>query len=284
MDEEKKGNKGEVEGQETADDAMDEDRPFEGLKDFVRMAGTASTPRRTAVEVGPAEDLGGGRRLTREEIEDLSPEQFDALPLDVMQRYFQLLDWENQPSATELFIEEFLDDEDDVDPDEFLLGDESTDGGESCESAAMREPAREERPEGQEPPAGPGEEGPFGELIFAYTRERAIEDGVLVDVSETAKEAGFRIPVALTRAVWAEYVAVPEGVEGQDEAGRLWDVLWMGRYGISRGNRDRSEIRFQLHVRNDNREGEPPLVTLKAVVGPDDHGAPCLTIMLPDED
>lgn len=123
------------------------------------------------------------------------------------------------------------------------------------------------------------------EVIYAYTRKQAIADGVLVDVTETAKEAGFRIPVALTCAVWAEYVAVPEGVEGQDEVGRLWDVLWMCRFGIGRGNnRDASEVLFQLHVRNDNREGDPPLVTLKAVCGPDDDGEPCITIMLPVED
>ena len=41
------------------------------------------------------------------------------------------------------------------------------------------------------------------DLIHSYTRQQAIEDGVLMDVSETAKEAGVRFPVALTRAVWA---------------------------------------------------------------------------------
>jgi hypothetical protein len=106
---------------------------------------------------------------------------------------------------------------------------------------------------------------------------------VLVDVSETAKEAGFRIPVAVTRAVWAEYVAVPEGVIAQDEAGRLWDVLWMCRFGVNQGRGDESEILFQLHVRNDNRERTPPLVTLKAVCGPGDAGEPVITIMRPEE-
>ena len=48
------------------------------------------------------------------------------------------------------------------------------------------------------------------EIIDSYTRKQAIADGVLIDVTETASEAGFRIPVALTRAVWADYVAVPE--------------------------------------------------------------------------
>ena len=69
------------------------------------------------------------------------------------------------------------------------------------------------------------------DLIHSYTRQQAIEDGVLVDVSETAREAGIRYPVALTRAVWARYVEVPLGVECQDEEGRLWDILWMFRYG-----------------------------------------------------
>lgn len=152
----------------------------------------------------------------------------------------------------------------------------------SCLDHVKDEPATEE-PENA--PEDLDAEGLFGPVLFAYTRKQALADGVLVDVSETAKEAGFRIPVALTRAVWAEQVEAPEGVERQDEAGRLWDVLWMARYGITQGkNRDASEILFSLQVRNDNREGEPPLATLKAVCGPDDDAEPCITIMLPEED
>ena len=43
-------------------------------------------------------------------------------------------------------------------------------------------------------------------------------------------------------------------------------------------------MRFAVHVRNDNRERTPPLVRLKALCGPGDEGAPCLTVMLPEED
>ncbi len=121
------------------------------------------------------------------------------------------------------------------------------------------------------------------DIISTYSRTQAIEDGYLVDVSETAREAGIKFPVALTRAVWDTYVAVPEGVECQDERGRLWDIVWMLRMAI-RSGRDGSEIRFQLHVRNSNRGGTPPLVTLKAVCGPSDDLSPCITIMMPDED
>jgi hypothetical protein len=120
-----------------------------------------------------------------------------------------------------------------------------------------------------------------GDVISVYTRAQAIEDGVLVDVSDTAREAGLVFPVALTRAVFETYVTVPPKVQAQDEAGRLWDVLWMLRAGIkaSRGGR---EIRYQLYVRNDNRR--PKLVTLKALCGPGDDAEPVITVMLPEED
>lgn len=119
------------------------------------------------------------------------------------------------------------------------------------------------------------------EVIFAYTRAQAIADGVLVDVSELAKEARFGVPVALTSTAYEAYVKVPEGVTGQDETGRLWDILKMLRFGIA-SSKGKSQILFQLNVRNDNRGTE--LVTLKSICGPNDDGSLCLTVMLPNED
>ena len=121
-------------------------------------------------------------------------------------------------------------------------------------------------------------------LIFSYTRAQAIADGVLKDVSELAKEAGFRFPVAVTAGVWAACVAVPHGVDGQDETGRLWDVLNMLRFTIASEKKDAERIDFALHVRNDNREGDPPLVPLYALCGPGDNAEPVITVMLPSED
>lgn len=121
-------------------------------------------------------------------------------------------------------------------------------------------------------------------LIHFYSRADAFLDGILVDVTETAREAGFKFPVALTRAVWCRYVEVPSGVEAQDEPGRLWDILHMLKFAIAKEKASRNAISFQLHVRNDNSEGDPPLVDLKAICGPDDDGQPCITIMLPEED
>ncbi len=121
-------------------------------------------------------------------------------------------------------------------------------------------------------------------VIFSYTRAQAIADGVLVDVSELAREAGFRFPVAVTAGVWAECVAVPEGVTGQDETGRLWDVLHLLRVAIAGQTASGERVDFAVHVRNDNREGDPPLVQLYALCGPGDDAEPVITVMKIDED
>src|SRR5262249_31147906 len=68
------------------------------------------------------------------------------------------------------------------------------------------------------------------DLIHRYSRAQATADGVLIDVTQTAKVAAFKYPVALTAATWAQCVAVPPGISCQDEAGHLWDVLTMLRW------------------------------------------------------
>jgi hypothetical protein len=42
------------------------------------------------------------------------------------------------------------------------------------------------------------------DLIHRYTRAEGLRDGVLIDVSQTAREAGIRYPIALTAAVWVK--------------------------------------------------------------------------------
>jgi hypothetical protein len=122
------------------------------------------------------------------------------------------------------------------------------------------------------------------EVLSVYTRAQAIEDGVLIDVTNLAPDlvqnAGIKLHVAMTSEVWDEYVEVPEGLVGQDWKGRLWDILYLFQVQARRAKA--SEILFQLYARNDNRR--PRLVTLKAVCGPDDEGKRCLTILTPAQD
>lgn len=116
----------------------------------------------------------------------------------------------------------------------------------------------------------------FGEPIFAYTRADAIRDGELVDVSATAKEAGINYPVAMTRAAWAEAVSLSDGTPGQDEAGRLWDVLWMLKYHAQRTKGDTLEYQLLIAGKGVKR--------LKSQVHGGDNLEPVITIMLPGED
>ena len=124
----------------------------------------------------------------------------------------------------------------------------------------------------------------FGEIIYSYTRKQAVADGVQVDVTTTAQEAGIKFPVFITRGVFESYVAVPEGVTGQDEAGRLWDIAWMLRHAIQRSRPGSDRIPVALYVRNDNRAAK--LVKLIAVCSAldMDNPQPAITVMLPHED
>jgi hypothetical protein len=127
-------------------------------------------------------------------------------------------------------------------------------------------------------------ESPFGPVIYSYTRKQALADGFQVDVSKTAQEAGIRFPVFLTHAVYDTFVIVPPHVSGQDEAGRLWDIVWMTRFAIRRSHGHTDRLPVALYVRNDNRAAM--LVKLIATCGPldMDDPQPAITVMMPDED
>ena len=128
----------------------------------------------------------------------------------------------------------------------------------------------------------------FGPVIDQYTRTRAIEDGELVDVSVPAREAGFRVPVALTRAVWADCVAWSEADNDerryQDEAGRLWDVLTAAARA-ARCARNQGSFQYSM-LRMPRRPGcrGTEFVRLKVIIGPGDRGEPVITILEPSED
>jgi hypothetical protein len=132
------------------------------------------------------------------------------------------------------------------------------------------------------------------QIIHSYSRAQAIADGVLVAVpADIARQAGFIVPVALTRAVWDDCVAWTDADTDatgapQDETGRLWDVLWMSSHAARR-SAGRCRVRLVRIPRDfrpddENLEPEPQLVELVMAVGPGDCGEPVITIMQPGED
>ena len=125
----------------------------------------------------------------------------------------------------------------------------------------------------------------FGPPIFTYTRAQAVADGFQIEVTKTAQEAGIKFPMFITRAVWEAYVQVPEHLAGvQDEAGRLWDIVWMTRFAIIRSRKDGDRIPVALYFSRDGRTSR--LIKLVAVCGPldIDDPQPAITVMMPDED
>ena len=124
-------------------------------------------------------------------------------------------------------------------------------------------------------------------VIFSYTRKQAIEDGVLVDLTEWAKETGFRIPVACTATIWNQNVVPPANTRalGQSESGRGHDLLWM-LYIAIRATKRNGEVddRLLYKVIFLQAPHRQETVTLKAICGPGDNGEPVITITCPDED
>jgi hypothetical protein len=120
------------------------------------------------------------------------------------------------------------------------------------------------------------------ELISVYTRAEALADGVLVDVTDTAREAGFLYPVALTREAWDLCVALSPAAKraGNDERGRLFDVIWMMRWAVGRSSGG-PQVTFELLCVTTSVR--PSRVALRSVVGPGDDGEPVVTVMLPEE-
>lgn len=130
------------------------------------------------------------------------------------------------------------------------------------------------------------------ELIYSYSRAEALDDGLLIDVSRLADEVGFRVPVAISSACWAKYVAVPPELNGiKDESGRVCSILWILHLAVKSPRHGRSEdvhaspdiCWFELNFQN-SPDVPAKLVTLKSVCHSGDAMEPVITIMLPRED
>jgi hypothetical protein len=129
-------------------------------------------------------------------------------------------------------------------------------------------------------------------VIYAYTRQMAFDDGVLVDLMqpdflELIRDAGIKIPVAMTAEAFHDYVKLSEKAKEacNDIKGRLWDVLWMFRQEFLKRKNTKQDLReFLFQFLCVREQIEPELCTLKAVLGPGDTGELVITLMHPWED
>lgn len=117
-------------------------------------------------------------------------------------------------------------------------------------------------------------------VIYSYTRAQAIEDGVLYDISEIAKEAGFKCPVAVTAAV--NELLNDTHHYGQSFEGRVWDMLMILRFEIQRSKN--TDILYFAPLFNSWHYKEPKPYKLWSKCGPGDNGEAVITVMFVGED
>ncbi len=123
------------------------------------------------------------------------------------------------------------------------------------------------------------------EVIYSYTRSQALADGVLVDVSQMASEAGFRYPTAITADLHARLTPNQREQElGQSYEGRLWDVVFMASFAAHQAGAA-SQCQFEVSL-FEAEEDSPHCTnhnTLKLIImlGPGDEGEPVITIGFP---
>ena len=143
-----------------------------------------------------------------------------------------------------------------------------------------------------------------GDQFFSQVRAFMIMDGSLVDISNTARDAGIKYEVAVTAAVWRRYIewSYADRVKQVDQntEDRLRNVVFMLAWRLRRVGAFTSSVHYCLQVvPRDGFATVQHKVRLKAVVhyGSDsyntgldrdqdleDHCSTSITIMLPEED
>lgn len=121
------------------------------------------------------------------------------------------------------------------------------------------------------------------DIIYEYSRDQAIDDGVLIDVSDTAKEVGIKCPIAITDNLYHQYIEPSDELKeiGQDVNGRLWDTLWILKLSLKK-TQDRYLFFHVLYIVDSKLP--PKKIKLKAVIDIYPTEQIVITIMLPEED
>lgn len=117
---------------------------------------------------------------------------------------------------------------------------------------------------------------PFGDVIYSYSRKQAIEDGVLVDLSQfEVCRQHFKFHLACTDTVWNEISSVVQSDSTKDYEGILHDICTMAKIAI-RSGKGTNQILFQCIVGHAHKQ-------YKLHIGPGDTATPVLTLMKPNE-
>lgn len=89
------------------------------------------------------------------------------------------------------------------------------------------------------------------EVISTYSRNQAIEDGVLIDVSDTARDFGYKAPVVVTDHVHNALEQAALDKVGTTYEAWLGDVLMLARTEFlkkMKANKDARHVVFRVVV------------------------------------
>jgi hypothetical protein len=111
------------------------------------------------------------------------------------------------------------------------------------------------------------------------SRADQLAAGDLVDVTDTAREAGFQSSRRRYPRVVGRHRDIPPAHSYQSVRGRLWDLVSMA-YLAARKNPDADVVHFKLIMHHENRT----YLDVAMRCGPGDDAAPVITLLLVDEE
>jgi hypothetical protein len=114
-----------------------------------------------------------------------------------------------------------------------------------------------------------------------HSRETALKEEFIFDISKLATEAGIIYPTAITDTLME---LVNNKPKHEDKEGRIWDILTMLKYAIKKAKPNTSTLKFSL-ILNEilTHKKNPQGIELKAIVHGGDNQEPVITIMIFNE-
>lgn len=129
------------------------------------------------------------------------------------------------------------------------------------------------------------------DTIYTYTDDDMVADGALIRLADVpalaplVAEAGFRVPVVVTRGVWdaAIETSPAAAARGESDAGRAWDLLFVSSLAFQRAAITPDDGFVELTLTATAANGKPYTFQVWGVAEFDPRGALQIKILLPSE-
>jgi len=113
-------------------------------------------------------------------------------------------------------------------------------------------------------------------------RQEAIQSGILIDVTPTAKELGLTFPVTITKPLWDIGIVTNQSLSREEQSGRLRDILMAFRLRLASLATISPLIDFPALLTMPPSTVPQP-VPLFAIIQPDGGNQANVTLLLPNE-